>query len=115
MKIELLKRSKKLVFLAIVTSSPSWGTCIEIPCMPTVSSQTFLLVAYIEKAFLSVQVERTLLQENYYKYYRELERSNELEEKLIRAKTMIFLTLKEIKTVKEKILKERILENENEK
>jgi hypothetical protein len=115
MKTKLLKKSKKVIFLAIVTSTISWGTCVEIPCMPTVASQTLLLVANIEKAFLSVQKERVLLQKNYYKYAKELERSNELEEKLIRTKTMIFLTLKEIKSVKEQILKERISKNENKK
>jgi hypothetical protein len=52
------------------------------------------------------------LVENYEVYWKTLKKSNELEEKIIKSKSLIYLTLKELKTTKEKILIERLGEDE---
>ncbi len=61
---------------------------------------------------MEVSQEREVLAENYKTYWTLLKKSNELEEKIIKAKSLNYLTLQELKSVKEQILQERLNKNE---
>ena len=88
------------------------GYCYLVDCTSSVTSNTTLLSANIKREFEEIAYERERLEENYKRYFETLKKSNELEEKIIKSKSLIYLTLQELKSVKEQILKERLNEAE---
>jgi hypothetical protein len=88
------------------------GYCYLVDCTSSVTTNTALLANNINSAFMEVSQEREVLVENYKTYWTLLKKSNELEEKIIKAKSLNYLSLQELKSVKEQILQERLNKNE---
>ena len=105
---------KKYIFLGIIISTPFTlgGYCYLVDCTMSVTANTATLAMNIELEFIQISKERKELVQNYEIYWKTLKKSNELEEKIIKSKSLIFLTLKELKTTKEKILIERLNKDE---
>ncbi|CAA6822095.1 MAG: Unknown protein [uncultured Sulfurovum sp.] len=88
------------------------GYCYLVDCTMSVTTNTATLAMNIEMEFIEIAKERKELVENYEEYWEALKKSNELEEKIIKSKSLIYLTLKELKTIKEQILIERLSKDE---
>lgn len=105
---------KRYIFLSMIISTPFTlgGYCYLIDCTPSVTANTATLAANINAEFAQITKERKELAKNYETYGETLKKSNELEEKIIKTKSLIYLTLEELKNIKEQILIERINKNE---